>query len=310
MSTKKEVTKQEEDGAAADAALPMDRAEEIWLREDERWELTWPIWHMLPRHERKALAFKYGYKTIGEFEEYMSLQRGITDSAEAQPYANNLLYPEYPDATQGKHTEEKPHALAVAPEDDEESADENLEEAIRSEQEAAVERITTEELMKVGGKILMLPDELLHKVFSWLPVDTYATLSLVSPHWKAFTRTEAVYRRLCERLYLNQSKRRALHVHRFNNSYHTMLERRPRVRAGGGVYVMKYSQVKAIQRDMWTEVRSSSILRVKKAGVGGCESCVSLFRHPPFGRFLWVPFSKWSTTGISTFRKTAASCTP
>jgi F-box protein 9 len=264
MSTKEEVTKPQEAASDATASMPIDRAEEIWFREDERWELTWPIWHMLPRHERKALAFKYGYKTIGEFEEYMSLQRGITDSAEVQPYANNLLYPEYPDAAaQGKHAEEKPHAILVAPEDDEDSADANLEEAIRSEQEAAVERITTEELMKVGGNILMLPDELLHKVFSWLPVDTYAALSLVSPHWKAFTRTEAVYRRLCERLYLNQSKRRALHVHRFNNSYRTMLERRPRIRAGGGVYVMKYSQVKPVQRDMWTEVRLFPLLGVE-----------------------------------------------
>ena len=30
----------------------------------------------------------------------------------------------------------------------------------------------------------------------------------VSPHWKHLTRTESVYKRLCERLYLNQSKRR------------------------------------------------------------------------------------------------------
>ena len=120
MSTKEEVTKPQEAASDATASMPIDRAEEIWFREDERWELTWPIWHMLPRHERKALAFKYGYKTIGEFEEYMSLQRGITDSAEVQPYANNLLYPEYPDAAaQGKHAEEKPHAIVVAPDDDE-----------------------------------------------------------------------------------------------------------------------------------------------------------------------------------------------
>lgn len=228
---------------------------EIWFREDEGWELTWPIWHMLPRDERKALALKHGCKTIGEFEEYMTLQRGITDSATAsQPYENNLVYPEYHPSGEERHDDEKiPATLAV--EEDVDSEDEELEEAIRTQQEAAQERISTEELMNVGGKILMLPDELLHKVFAWLPVDAYATLALVSPHWKAFTRTEAVYRRLCERLYLVQSKRKALHVHRFNNSYRTMLEKRPRVRAGGGVYVMKYTKVKPVQRDMWTEVR-------------------------------------------------------
>lgn len=228
--------------------------QEIWFQEEERWELTWPIWHMLPRDERKALALKHGCKTIGEFEEYMTLQRGITDSATVQPYENSLVYPEYHPSGEAKHSDEKIHAHEVIPEDID-SEDEELEAAIRAQQLEAEERLTTEELMKVGGKILMLPDDLLHKVFAWLPVDTYATLALVSPHWKAFTRTEAVYRRLCERLYLVQSQRKALHVHRFNNSYRTMLEKRPRIRAGGGVYVMKYSQVRPVQRDMWTEVR-------------------------------------------------------
>ena len=242
-----------------------DKTTEIWFKEEERWELTWPIWHMLPRDERKALALKHGYKTIGEFEEYMTLQRGITDSTtspQQRPYDNNLVYPEYPATASAsdKHDETKEkQAKAKQDEEDVESEDEELEEKIRSQQAAAEERISTDELMRVGGRILILPDELLHKVFAWLPVDTYATLALVSPHWKAFTRTEAVYRRLCERLYLVQSQRKALHVHRFNNSYRVMLEKRPRVRAGGGVYVMKYAKVKPVQRDMWTEVRGREV---------------------------------------------------
>ena len=113
-----------------------------------------------------------------------------------------------------------------------------------------------DEWVQLGGRVLQLHDELIHHVFSWLPVDTYGTLALVSPHWKHVTRTESVYKRLCERLYLNQSKRRQLHVSRFGNSYRTMLEQRPRVRAAGGCYVLRYSHVKKIQRDMWTEVRS------------------------------------------------------
>lgn len=219
---------------------------------EDRWELTWPIWHMLPRAERKSLAVKHGYKTIGEFEEYMTLQRAVDTST---PYENSLVYPDY-------HEEEQPTAHVPredqkhkkAEEDDEDSVDEKLEAAIESERLAVAERLSQSELEALGGQILMLPDEMLHRVFAWLPVDVYATLALVSPHWRSFTRTEAVYRRLCERLYLNQSKRRALHVHRFNNSYRTMLEKRPRVRAGGGVYVLKYAKVKPIQRDMWTEV--------------------------------------------------------
>ena len=41
----------------------------LWQKAEEGWELTWPIWHMLPRDERKELANKHGYKSIGEFEE-------------------------------------------------------------------------------------------------------------------------------------------------------------------------------------------------------------------------------------------------
>ena len=41
----------------------------LWRKQEEGWQLTWPIWHMLPRDERKELANKHGYKTIGEFEE-------------------------------------------------------------------------------------------------------------------------------------------------------------------------------------------------------------------------------------------------
>jgi hypothetical protein len=43
--------------------------DDILVRED--WALTWPIWHMLSRQERKDIAQQHGYKTIGEFEEHM-----------------------------------------------------------------------------------------------------------------------------------------------------------------------------------------------------------------------------------------------
>eukprot|EP00522_Entomoneis_paludosa_P014858 CAMPEP_0172453046 /NCGR_PEP_ID=MMETSP1065-20121228/10524_1 /TAXON_ID=265537 /ORGANISM="Amphiprora paludosa, Strain CCMP125" /LENGTH=384 /DNA_ID=CAMNT_0013205205 /DNA_START=85 /DNA_END=1239 /DNA_ORIENTATION=+ len=237
--------------------------QEIWVREEERWELTWPIWHMLPRGERKLLAHKYGYDKIGDFEEYMVLQRGLTDSTESSagqrisnvPYDNSLAYPpeEEPSEAANKGEEDD--------DDDQSDSDEKLEAALEAER-AELGDMSTEELMRVGGKLLLLPEEMLHRIFAWLPVDTYAKLALVSPHWKSFTRTEAVYKKLCERLYLNQSKRRALHVGRFGNSYRTMLEKRPRVRAGGGVYVMKYSQVKKIQRDMWTEIPAGAILEM------------------------------------------------
>lgn len=222
----------------------------LWHREEDGWEMTWPIWHMLPRDERKALAHKNGYNTIGEFEEYMSLQQTVHDSEIQlqQPYPNKKIYIQPKEAA-------VPREKQQAEQDEDYDEDDSSSETGKPEYESScTEDLSLEELIKLGGKILMLHDEILHQVFSWLPVDTYATLAYVSPHWKHLTRTEPVYKRLCERLYLNQSKRRQLHVSRFGGSYRRMLEQRPRVRAAGGCYVLKYREVKKIQRDMWTEV--------------------------------------------------------
>jgi F-box protein 9 len=243
-----------------------DENSTVWFREDERWELTWPIWHMLSRAERKDFALQHGYKTIGEFEEYMTLQRAVGDSTE-RPDENDKAFSsigttEQSGGQQPLHSiqdDDRKRAFGASRQadgDDDDSAcdDERLEQEDRLTGE---QQLPNDLLLARGGQILRLPDEMLHRIFEWLPVDAYATLAAVSPHWKSFTRTEAVYKRLCERLYLNQSARRALHVSRFDNSYRCMLEKRPRVRAGGGVYVLKYARVKQIQRDMWTEVRVS-----------------------------------------------------
>jgi F-box protein 9 len=251
---------------------------ELWFQEDERWELTWPIWHMLSRTERKTLALTHGYKTIGEFEEYMSLQRAMGNSdlvSELEPYEEKKSMEageRLESVTEPATTESSQDTAKRKEEDDEDhddggyisDSDEQLQDELRLEDQqratAAAEDLDMDQLVQIGGMILVLPDDMLHRVFEWLPVDTYGTLALVSPHWKSFTRTETVYKLLCERLYLNQSKRRQLHVSRFGNSYRTMLEKRPRVRAGGGVYVMKYIRVKKIQRDMWTEIPMGAIL--------------------------------------------------
>ena len=46
----------------------------LWSGTGTGWELSWPIWHMLPRQERKDIALQHGYNTIGEFEEYMYVE--------------------------------------------------------------------------------------------------------------------------------------------------------------------------------------------------------------------------------------------
>lgn len=255
----------------------------LWSGSMDGWHLSWPIWHMLPRHERKKIAQQHGYKTIGEFEEYMSLQQAVDNSeligsSIQKPYRNEAIYGA--DTTNNITNEKekdgrKPAAGEVSADqtslDAEEDEDDNDSSFTKSEKEpygrqgstassGNGEGLSVEELMAMGGKLLVIHDELLHKVFSFLPVDAYGTLAMVSPHWKHLTRSEAVYRRLCERLYLNQSKRRQLHVSRFGGSYRRMLEIRPRVRAAGGCYVLKYAQIKQIQRDMWTEVPVGAIL--------------------------------------------------
>lgn len=259
-------------------------------------EITWPIWHLMSRDDRRSIAHQHGYKTIGEFEEYMTLQRAVGDSTTiSEPYDNELAYnPNLNESNNNPREEQRqqqqqqrqnqqdssattrpPNGKPVRSnlkkdaDDEEEESDEDEDEAPllvrKSSATSSTPSITTtststedlspEELLERGGQILMLPDELLHTIFRYLPVDAYGTLALVSPHWKHVTRTEAVYRRLCERLYLHQSQRKTLQVSKFGNSYRTMLEQRARVRAGGGVYVLKYCEIKPIQRDMWTEVR-------------------------------------------------------
>lgn len=253
MSEKLKMSFDKQANSSAAAAHQQDENHVVWFREEEKWELTWPIWHMLPHSERKALASKYGYHTIGEFEEFMSLQRAVGETTEQQPYDNNILYGEHQDAEQKeKATQEHDRKKSTIEEEDDDSEEGQAGDDLVSSQHDA-EQLDGEALVERGGAILILPEELIHKMLEWLPIDVYATLALVSPHWKYLTRTESVYKRLCERSYLNQSKRRVLNASRFGHSYRIMLETRPRVRAGGGLYVMKYSSIKKVERDMWTE---------------------------------------------------------
>lgn len=62
---------------------------DVWSRDG--WELTWPLWHMLPRDERRKIARNHGFNHIGDFEEFMSLQQAERDTTVAYP--NNLVYP-------------------------------------------------------------------------------------------------------------------------------------------------------------------------------------------------------------------------
>lgn len=248
------------------------------------WELTWPIWHMLPRDERKAIALKHGMKTIGEFEEYMSLHKAEALSAAMSvagggpagtkfvAYANSSLYNNQIDEsiTQKETVIDDIAVLNEKIENNFDLEDDCKLAAIHSddegeeegEEESRQEEITftNEELIQQGGEILRVPVELLHIILSFLEVDYYSLCALVHPTWSIFTRNEQTYKILCQRLYMKQSKRKKLRIHKFQNSYWNMLMTRPRVRTGTGFYILKYKQVKKIQRDMWTEIPVGAIL--------------------------------------------------
>lgn len=153
-----------------------------------------------------------------------------------------------------------------------------------------------------GGLMMILPEDLiLHHIMIFLSTEHYALCSLVSPHWKYFTRTESAYHEICKRCYLNQSKRKTLHVARFGGSYRTMLEKRWRVKVGCGVYVLKCTKIKQIQRDMWTEIPIGAIL----------ES--TYYRYLYFyedGRVLYSLTSKAPHEMIPTFRRMNAARDP
>ena len=260
----------------------------------ESWELTWPIWHMLPRDERRRIATQHGMKSIGEFEEYMTLTRAVGESEGGIDGNRGVVQRAEKNDSSGNNidgrVENLSSELAVASLDPSASTWQppfiaKIEEAVEDDDDDSCASTTLEknseptitgehainsaedfdledhlERIRLGGLPCSIPDEILHKAFAYLPIDDHANLALVSPYWSRFTRCESLYKTLCERIYLNQSKRKTLHVSKFGNSYRNMLELRPRVRTGGGLYVLKYQKVRKIERDMWTEIPVGAIL--------------------------------------------------
>lgn len=276
------------DSSPADGSPRVDPGP-LYVQSDagDSWELTWPIWHMLPRNERRDIAAQHGMKSIGEFEEYMSLTRAVDESeggvqgertgvvaiATNNNISGNRGQVVDGDLSSGLDgpSRDSWHLPFVGDEEAEDEDDSSVSSSEEDNPTAAkasdaagdTETIDIEnhlEMIRLGGLPCSIPDEILHKCFAFLPIDDHATLALVSPHWSRFTRCEPLYHALCQRIYLNQSKRKALHVSRFGNSYRKMLELRPRVRTGGGLYYLKYHEVRHIQRDMWTDIPIGAVL--------------------------------------------------
>ena len=244
------------------------------------------FWHMLPWMQRKEIAQRYGYQKIGDFEEYMTMQQAIQEEQEQaarnsnravtssrmrnnDPYSNELAYPELIGGENVKGDNRKPAAAtatASAQEQEEEMDSETEQDEENNNNELDdnnSENNENEDEANSDSLLLTFPDEILHKIFSFLPVTLFATkLAYVTahPHWKRLTRSEHTMKILCERVYLQQAKKKQLRIAKFFQSYRYMLYSRPRVQAGGGVYVLRFGRVKPIQRDMWTEVPVGAIL--------------------------------------------------
>ena len=249
---------------------------------NDTWELTWPIWHMLPHLERKSIALQNGFRNIGDFEEEVILSRVLNDETSMNTtngnrsgYKNgngkkNSIFG-HPNIVEQTSNELSPNgsggntAKRIGPtetlnENGSQCSDD--ESSVDDDDDALLLQATEEDDKNVeeGGFIINLPDELiLHHIFVYLSTEYFALCALVSSHWRSFTRSELAYKEVCKRSYLNQSKRKTLHVARFG-SYRTMLEERYRLKTGCGVYVLKCTKVKTIQRDMWTEIPFGAIL--------------------------------------------------
>ena len=251
----------------------------VMLHDD--WELTWPIWHMLPWQDRKEIAQRHGYQTIGAFEEYMSLQKALDDdgivpgTSSTGSVGNGFTTRVASQPGLDGDLKLKSHGLSNLGEDEEEEEDSDTEEdqqvgvgssgsSSESEDENGNVATSSKQMEEESDSpLLTFPDDILHKIFSFLPVTLFGTkLACVSahPHWKRLTRSEHAMKQLCERVYLQQSKKKQLRVAKFHHSYRYMLYQRPRVQAGGGIYVLRFAKVKPIQRDMWTEVPVGAIL--------------------------------------------------
>lgn len=234
---------------------------------------------MLPHKERKDIAEQNGFKTIGAFEEEVILSRALhadddanemsMQSTAVRNNSNDAMY-KNEDLYELEKRPERYGLPMVAKragknniEDSKLPAKDGEESVSSSEDDDILLDVENEEDdrdVNEGGLMVMLPDELiLHNIFSYISTEQFAVCALVSPHWKSFTRSELAYKELCKRCYLKQSKRKALHVARFG-SYRNMLEQRFRVKTGAGLYILKTSKIKKVQRDMWTEIPLGAIL--------------------------------------------------
>ena len=140
----------------------------LWSGSNKGWQLTWGIWHRLPRDEQKSIALQHGLKSIGEFEEFVSLQQAVDDSeysmvevAAASPKQSSA---EFCPVESSINPSSEDRTDKIDDDDDDEEQEEEEDVPLESGNAESTSDLSMEELLLVGGKVLVLPAEILHQI--------------------------------------------------------------------------------------------------------------------------------------------------
>eukprot|EP00532_Pseudo-nitzschia_australis_P013453 CAMPEP_0168205702 /NCGR_PEP_ID=MMETSP0140_2-20121125/524_1 /TAXON_ID=44445 /ORGANISM="Pseudo-nitzschia australis, Strain 10249 10 AB" /LENGTH=365 /DNA_ID=CAMNT_0008131747 /DNA_START=174 /DNA_END=1269 /DNA_ORIENTATION=- len=237
----------------------------IWSGSDKGWQLTWGIWHRLPRDEQKKIAIQHGLKSIGEFEEFVSLQQAVDDSEYSMvevakdPSSGTTTYSRSAasstnDLLNNNNTDQTEKIEGDEQEESDDDDDHNLLENECAESET---ELSEEELMMFGGKILILPSEILHQIFAWLPADAYGTLAL-AVLIGSFSREQKPY--------INDSARGCISIRVSDGNCMFLVLEDPieeclkHAQGFGPPAILKYSKFRKVERDMWCEIPIGAVL--------------------------------------------------
>lgn len=91
-------------------------------------------------------------------------------------------------------------------------------------------------------------------------IDTCGYLNAVCKEW-TIRATDRTYKRLCHRVYLQQTKKKILNVHHWGGLWCNMLIHRPRIRTNG-LYWLRTSTWKKPHNDRFWEDRISEFIEV------------------------------------------------
>jgi len=159
----------------------------------DSWELTWPIWHMLPPSERKQIAKEYGFHNIGDFEESLTFSRALLVNMEKlDPFDNSQLHdlenrPEtydLPIVTE-RHEEKEQEKIQNSSNGEDSQCSEDLDHKFsRINDEKKVQCAHQDVLNSDDAEILIPSDGLIiQQIFPSLSIHRYATFALVLSRW-------------------------------------------------------------------------------------------------------------------------------